>query len=37
MAHALKEQDFIDIYLKRFEEQKKMEEQMKRLGSTVIR
>ncbi|WP_290378592.1 transposase, partial [Paramuribaculum intestinale] len=32
-----KEQDFIDIYLKRLEEQKKMEEQMKRLGSTVIR
>ncbi len=32
-----KEQDFIDICLKRLEEQKKMEEQMKRLGSTVIR
>ncbi len=32
-----KEQDFIDIYLKRLEEQKKMEEQIKRLESTVNR
>lgn len=32
-----KEQDFIDIYLKRLEEQRKMEEQIKRLESTVIR
>lgn len=32
-----KEQDFIDIYLKRLEEQRKMEEQIKRLESAVIR
>lgn len=32
-----KEQDFIDIYLKRLEEQKKMEEQIKRLEATVNR
>ena len=33
----IKKQDFIDIYLKRLEEQRKMEEQIKRLESTVIR
>ena len=32
-----KEQDFIDIYLKKLEQQKKMEEQIKRLESTVNR
>lgn len=32
-----KEQDFIDIYLKRLEEQKKMAEQIKRLEATVNR
>lgn len=32
-----KEQDFIDIYLKRIEEQKEMEEQIKRLEATVSR
>lgn len=32
-----KGQDFIDIYLRRLEEQRKMEEQIKRLEATVIR
>ncbi len=32
-----KGEDFIDIYLKRLQEQKKMEEQIKRLESTVNR
>lgn len=31
-----KEEDFVDIYLKRLEEQKKLEEQIKRLEATVV-
>lgn len=32
-----KEEDFVDIYLKRLEEQKKLEKQIKRLEATVVK
>lgn len=31
-----KEEDFVDIYIKRLEEQKVLEEQIKRLKATVV-